>query len=110
MSCVTFDIVIPDHDRSFVPRACVVTEQQSVSVLQPNVTVTIWTEGRPPDFKMSKDGIAALRTGATKCYLHGWVTYQDIFDRPHRFKFLMLMSENLASFASSGGKEYNDAN
>jgi hypothetical protein len=109
MNCVTFDIVKSGTSRPFIPRACVVTTEKSVSVLQPNVTITIWTEGQPTGFKMPKEAIDALRAGVTECYLYGWITYQDIFDRPHRFKFLMLMSEDLASFSSYGGKEYNDA-
>lgn len=105
--CVTFD-VLPENIR-FTPRACT-AEQQPVSVLQPGgLPVTVWTEGRPIGMRLTHEQIEALRHGDTRCYLYGWITYEDASGRPHMYRFASLLSADLTAFGSYGGREFNDA-
>lgn len=103
--CVRWDTA-PSKDK-FVPK-CDPTEQSS-AIVQPGVGVTFWSQGKS-GFRATPDLIQALRNGDVRLYVHGSLTYQDIFDHLHFTKFCMSVSRDLSVFGAYGGREYNDAN
>jgi hypothetical protein len=103
--CVRWDSA--PSNKPFVPTCA--SSEHGQAVVQPGVTVTFWSQG-PDGFKASAELIKALRNGDVRLYVHGYLTYRDIFKASHYIKFCVVLTRDLTAFGAYGDREYNDAN
>lgn len=83
--------------------------RSSVVVLQPGAKVRALINsatGDPP-FILTTAILENIRAGSRTVWLHGRITYDDIFDHPHVTTFCFVVATTVDRFDVCG--EYNDA-
>lgn len=89
---------------SFVPPPCFHDPNGSIGTIDTETKVLLRTK----HFIMGNQQLDQLKSSEEIMYLHGWIKYKDIFQRPHGVTFCYVLSPDLSGFHPYN--KYNDSN